>query len=279
MRIAVVGAGSIGRRHIGTLLSLGCVVPVMDVSEAARARVQAEHPTALVSERLTCEGLDALVIATPCDRHLEWVEEAVRRKLPCFIEKPLGTLDQLPRWRALSQQAIGLITQVGYNWRFESSLLALRAVAATGGDWAAAFYSSSDLRTWPGQSYGDPFLETSHALDLATSWLRRPITVASAQMTDGVVLVTLIGADGHAIQVETRWGGWPDAWRSMEVFTDTGTWSLQPSEESRADSYRAELAHFVACVREHQTTDVPLAKGLDTLELCAEILAQAKAAA
>src|SRR5438128_3037079 len=97
MRVGVVGLGSIGRRHLSNLLALGCEVRAMDVSENARATAAAAYPAAKIADVMQFDGLDAIVIATPIDHHLAWVEDAIRRRLPFFVEKSIGTIEQLPR--------------------------------------------------------------------------------------------------------------------------------------------------------------------------------------
>lgn len=164
LRIGVVGTGSIGQRHIGNLLSHGCVVRAMDTDPEARTRAKREHVHASVSAFIDFEGLDGLVVATPLEHHLEWVEEAIRRDLPFFVEKPLGTMEQLPRWFEIAAMRLP-VHAVGYNLRAFDGAKKLRNATRFGYP-EMRFILSCDMSKWPGR-YGDPLLECSHEIDLA----------------------------------------------------------------------------------------------------------------
>lgn len=80
LKVLVVGAGSIGRRHHENLLTLG-----------ARAELLGWRGTTLadIDARLR-SGVDAVVIATATDLRLPLVELAAAHGLPIYVEKPLA---------------------------------------------------------------------------------------------------------------------------------------------------------------------------------------------
>jgi predicted dehydrogenase len=158
MRVAVLGCGSIGQRHLRTLQALGCDVGAFDVIPRSGTGVRCVG--AFVSSHW-----DAVVIATPYDTHLQYVERAIHAGTPFFVEKPLGSLEQMPRWRILAARSDLPVHQVGYMLRFHPRYRALRQLIPhpTQGQFTCHF----DRSTWPGKSYGPAALEASHELDLA----------------------------------------------------------------------------------------------------------------
>jgi predicted dehydrogenase len=185
----------------------------------------------------------AMVIASPWDTHIKWVEVAVERQLPFFVEKPLGSLEQLPRWREIAAMDLP-VNQVGYNLRFHPRYLAMRQMVPkpTGG----AFCCDFDMSRWPGKAYGPPELEASHELDLA---LDCGLTSDSVTLNSGE---------------ENYYRGWL-------VHDDTALaecW-FQSAEELGDQMYLDEMAHFLECVREQKPTRVPLSDGLRVLEAIA----------
>jgi predicted dehydrogenase len=232
VRVAVVGCGSAGRRHLANLQALGCEAHGFDYGE-----MEGVSPAL----GLWLSSADAVVIATPWDRHLQYVESAIRAGIPFYVEKPLGSLDQLPQWRKLTT-VVGAslpVNQVGYQLRFHPSYLAMRQLVPTplGGSFRCDF----DMSTWPGKSYGPPELEASHELDLA--------------LDCGLGLEDVVLSRG---QYYREWYVY-DANASAHV-------SFSSAAELGDQMYVDAMAHFLECVREGKPTRVPLSDGLRVLE-------------
>jgi predicted dehydrogenase len=130
MKIAVVGIGSVGRRHVENLLRLG-VTDILAVSEHNRrdsltidgtpVAVCHEFGTALAAEP------DAVVIANPTSLHLDYLSRAVAAGRHIYLEKPASIsaagLDQVER----EASRRGLVIAMGTMYRFNARLESLRA--------------------------------------------------------------------------------------------------------------------------------------------------------
>ncbi len=137
MRLVVIGAGSIGQRHLRNLLALGQdVVAVFDPSDTRRDEVRRVAPERCLvtgDERAVFErDADAAVICSPTHRHLDQALAAVRRGWHAFVEKPLSHtlvgIDALVDEAARGRRAV----LVGCNLRFLPSLQLVRRLVEDG---------------------------------------------------------------------------------------------------------------------------------------------------
>lgn len=262
LKVGVIGLGSAGRRHVGNLLALGCQVYGSDRSPGACQIAKAQYPA--LSLEYAQQKLDALVIATPWDTHLDWVEKAIWARIPFFVEKPLGSLEQLPRWRQLTWTELP-INQVGYQLRFHGVVAEmLRRVPnpSRGG-----FHVECDMSSWPGRDYGPPLLEMSHEIDLARSF-----------GADAKVTHVNVEDDWTEFELGERWALRFNSRsnRYMRSWDISGggygyMWRFESPDEFGDQMYRDEMAHFLDCVRTQQPTRVSLSEGVIVLEICAQV--------
>src|SRR6476661_6152613 len=93
-RVLVVGAGSIGERHIRCFLATGrCDVLFVEINEALRQAVEARyaaHGFANLEAGLK-ERPRIAVIATPAHLHVEMATKLAEASIHLLIEKPLAT--------------------------------------------------------------------------------------------------------------------------------------------------------------------------------------------
>ena len=160
-RVAVVGTGSIGRRHLGTLLTLGCTDLVAVSEHGRRAGLSIDGVDVPVRHRLddALGDADLVVVATPTAHHRDQAAAALAAGCHVLVEKPVGAsaagLDRL----AAAAEAGGLVAAAGHQFRFEPGLLALRALVRSGelgtllaveahqGEHLADYHPDEDYRT------------------------------------------------------------------------------------------------------------------------------------
>ncbi|TWT36248.1 Dehydrogenase [Posidoniimonas corsicana] len=124
-RIAVVGAGHLGRFH--AKLSAGIdqldLVAVADPSESHRTAVAAEASTRPVADYRELIGqIDAAVVATPTVLHFEIVKQLLDAGVHVLCEKPLTpTLGEANELVAAAD-ASGAVLQVGHVERFNPAV-------------------------------------------------------------------------------------------------------------------------------------------------------------
>ena len=191
--VLVAGSGSIGRRHMANLRTLGVRhLAVADpdpsrlspVSEELRVEVFPDFGQALKARKP-----DVVFVCTPPVFHVEQATEAVRAGADVFVEKPL--CDRMEGVDQLASEAsrLGRITQVGYNLRFHPGLQKVKQLLDEGfiGKvlWAhvEAGQYLPEWRPWQDyrQSYtarrelgGGIILDGSHEIDYVLWLLGRP---------------------------------------------------------------------------------------------------------
>lgn len=129
-RIAVAGAGRIGRQHIRAIQRSArlTLAGVADPSEQARAAVAHDDApvvadlNALLSETRP----DAVIVAVPSVYHTAVVSELLEAGLPVLCEKPCGLTSADVRDLGARAAKVGTPLQVGYWRRFVPQLRALR---------------------------------------------------------------------------------------------------------------------------------------------------------
>jgi predicted dehydrogenase len=152
LRVAIIGAGWMGREHARAVVHAGDTVTAVVDEASGRADdlVKSERlPTARsytsIRELLASNETDqvtAAVIATPSLLHLDQVRLLISAGLPVLVEKPPWIVGQNPRPVLELAATSGTIVAVGMTTRFDPGVQQLRSAVAAGelGD----IYSVSD---------------------------------------------------------------------------------------------------------------------------------------
>lgn len=182
VRLALFGAGLIGRRHLSLADEVpGCaIVAVCDVTPAA-GDVAARHGASFYREAsalLEAECLDGAIIATPNAAHADVGVAVASARLPMLVEKPLA--DTLSAGRRLLEAAAAanVPVAVGHHRRFDPSVERAKALLDAGdiGDltalqvvWALRKHDAYYDTTWRTQRAtggGPGLINLIHDIDL-----------------------------------------------------------------------------------------------------------------
>jgi predicted dehydrogenase len=138
IRAAIIGLGTWGQHLVR------CVGPdspdIRFTAAATRTPDKAqtfarEHGLRMIASyeaALADPDVDAVVLATPHTQHTDQIVAAARAGKPVFSEKPLG-VDAASAARAAKTCAdAGVTLCVGYNWRFQPALQAIRGLIDDG---------------------------------------------------------------------------------------------------------------------------------------------------
>lgn len=136
VRLAVIGAGRMGRTHLRALARAKGVAAAAAAEPVAAIREELAatglHVWASLDELLEREVVDGAVVAAPTDLHLELVTRLAAARLPILCEKPCGMRPEETRDAVRAAADAGVVLQVGYWRRFVPALVALRDRLAAG---------------------------------------------------------------------------------------------------------------------------------------------------
>jgi myo-inositol 2-dehydrogenase/D-chiro-inositol 1-dehydrogenase len=233
-RVAVVGAGRIGRLHAANLAH----VPGLELVATADPEPRDGVTVADWRELLGRADLDAVIIGSPSALHAEQVEAFAQAGKHVFCEKPMAT-DLASADRALAAaDAAGVVLQVGYNRRFDRSFAAVREAVASGrvGRPLIVRITARDPEP-PSASYLEGrgpetlFVDTtSHDLDLVRFVTGEDIVEVSARgaalLGTGLVdtaVTTAVTAGGTLATIDNTWRAAYGYDQRLEVHGTDGT--------------------------------------------------------
>jgi len=202
--VAVLGCGSIGRRHLQNLGSLGHTnLIVFDTDpEVSKAVAKKASVSVVTSVNEVWERRPGIaIIAAPTNHHIELALAAAMIGCNVFIEKPLSyTLDGVDELQEKIQRS-GLVSLIGCNMRFHPGPVQIRKwldQGIIGQPLSARIQAGSYLPRWrPNLDYRDSYsaslvwggaiLDCIHEIDLAL-WFMGPGEVAAALTRPASVL-------------------------------------------------------------------------------------------
>ena len=176
-RIGFIGVGGIAQRHLSVLDSLPDVElagfadvdfnRAVDAASRYGAKAYGDHDGLLADT-----SLDAIYICIPPFAHGAAERAVIARGLPFFVEKPISLDIHLAEQLAAEVASAGLITAVGYHWRYLDTVDEAKRILT---DRPARLLSGYWLDQTPppqwwwhaDQSGGQMVEQTTHILDLA----------------------------------------------------------------------------------------------------------------
>ncbi|HET7686507.1 MAG TPA: Gfo/Idh/MocA family oxidoreductase [Candidatus Limnocylindria bacterium] len=307
MRVAVIGAGSMGALHAELLGALPEVeLAVVDVDAARAVAVAQRAGGRAIGLEEAMDWAAAIVVATPPEYHAAAVEVAVSRGIHVLCEKPLT--DALASSRALAEHAADAHVEVGFQRRHDAGLAALREALADRRIHLVRLtaydprFEARGLDAWPASEVAPIFRDSSiHDFDFVR-WVTGQevleVTVDASRRDDprpadprGIetALVTMRLSGGTLAELAASWlhpGGYDIR---VEALADGAAltaglsprtpsrhleWAHEPADPAWAGylerfvpAYRAELVAFLAAARGEQPPASTARDGLEAMRI------------
>jgi predicted dehydrogenase len=146
LRIAVVGCGYWGSKHVRVLSAVPGVrsVAIVESDAAVCARMRHAFPAALMFPSLEAAlpHVDAVVIATPPETHAALATTAMRAGRHVLVEKPLSTSVEQAHALVREARRSRTLLMVGHTFQFNPAVRELRR-RLTAGEFGDIYYIHS----------------------------------------------------------------------------------------------------------------------------------------
>jgi predicted dehydrogenase len=296
IKLGIVGLGGVAQVvHLPVLMKLpdAEITAVCD-REPSKVSVVGDkfgirHRYTDVERMLANEGLDAVVVATSTDAHLEATIAALRAGCDVFVEKPIARKYAEAVQMADAAREARKKLMVGMNHRFRPDTMLLRSfleakeigkVFYTKCGWLRKRSSESDWATQKEKSGGGVFVDLGIPMLDLSFWLMgypevRRVSAAhfhnKTRSVEDTSLVTITMKNGSIINIEVSWSMvMDDDVYYCYVFGSDGTASLNPlrvnkelhgnlvnlapakmesAQQLFMRSYENELKYFLGAVR------------------------------
>jgi predicted dehydrogenase len=209
VRVAVVGVGEMGRRHVRVLAAHEGfeVVGVVDASSAAADAVARELGVPHLRSAAEAHALaDLIVVATPIGVHDEGVFAALEASRHVLVEKPIcGYFADAERLVALARARAAQLF-VGHSERFNPVVRALVARVAPADVHALDFWREGPPRGTRRTDDGVLLNLGVHDIDLVALLAGGPATLRRAEGNESRALLTLQAQGGALARVRVDRG-------------------------------------------------------------------------
>ncbi len=299
VRLAVIGAGVMGKRHVAAAKRVAGVelIAVVDPDLAqCRAAAEIGGCAALADIESLAGKIDAAIIAAPTGAHVPCATPLLRGGIACLVEKPLAATEAECRSLIAAAKDGGAVLQVGHIERFNPAIETLTYAGVPPASitaLAARRMSAASARVLDIDVVMDLMV---HDIDVVLTLKKTPVAhvsaggnddhaVALVSFTDGAT-ATLTASRVTATRIRDLDVVTPDAFFHVDYIARTATKSRKRDNGhiesvdlavTGTDALSAQLEDFLACVRNGKTPRVTGEDALACMTLTAQIRAALKA--
>ncbi|WP_420123271.1 Gfo/Idh/MocA family protein [Nakamurella sp.] len=261
VRIAVVGAGLIGRRHVEEIdacadAELAAVVDPFDAADEVAARYSVPR-YATLAELFAAGRPDGVILATPNQLHVDGGLECVAAGVPVIVEKPIGDTVESATRLVEAGEAAGVPVLTGHHRNYSPIMARARETIRSGalGDLVAVngtalFHKPDDYFTvgggWRTQPGGGPILlnlihEVNNLLSLVGDIVR--VQAVTSNATRGFAV------EDTAAMIFTFAGGALGTFLLSDTAASPRSWEQTSGENTSYDGFADEDCYHITGTR------------------------------
>ncbi len=293
IRVGVVGLGQWGQHHVRIYHHLPAVTlaGVVDTAPNEVAAFSRRYGTPGYQDyRMLLGKVDAVSVVVPTAQHYQIAREFLQHGIHVLVEKPItATVEQAAELVDLAQRK-GVTLLVGHVERFKPAVQALRDLVTE-----PLFVQVRRVRPWNPRRVMDVGVVLDlmiHDLDIILTLMRSPvervsaigaglhgddedIAVAHVVLKSGC-LASFVASRVSPVKAAELEITQPDGFLRLNYLSQQITVGRHGTQRRTIvkgeEPLRAELTHFVGCIRGEATPLVPGEHGLRALEVAQEIL-------
>ena len=203
--LAIIGLGSIGRRHLRLISEIRPDIETVVVRSGNGEPSEEEKLASLIVGSIDDAikyGIQAAIISSPATLHLKQSLELAKKEIPLLIEKPISHTSEKTDKLLNIVNDKGLIVMIGYVLRYDLGAIKFKnwlSKKITGNILHATIECGSYLPDWrPDQDYrktvssrkrlgGGVLLELSHEIDYLHWFFGKPVDVQAQIRNSGTL--------------------------------------------------------------------------------------------
>ena len=116
IRLAVVGAGLVGQRHIAAIANSGDAI-LAAVVEPSNVQIDGAPVFSDLAEMFDAQPIDGVILSTPTNLHVEGALRCIARGIPVLVEKPVAATAAEAVQIANASNASGVPVLIGHHRR------------------------------------------------------------------------------------------------------------------------------------------------------------------
>lgn len=272
MRILIVGAGSIGKRHINNLFSLGYTnITIVDIFEPDSSLCKTHYHT--IKEAIKNNKYDIAFICTPPYLHISQAIKIAQTGAHLFIEKPLShNLRGIPELLEICEKN-NTLNMVACNFRFHPEIQALKAKIEFEQPIHAQIFSGNYLPNWDNDKHyqetysakhsqgGGVHLDKIHEIDLA-KWLlgdfetfqQNLLRISDLKINSyDLAQYSILHKNACITNINLNYFQ-KEPERIIKIFTNDNIfeWDYYKSKIDKNDMYKEQIKYFLECIKNKQ---------------------------